>query len=310
MSRQIASFRLSTSLVMLALAGGLSACGGGGGGGDDSPATPSALPPPPVAYQSVQLDSSTFVPVGTINGQADWDYGDGTQGTSASHTYSKPGIYTVTYSYTDGKGQAAKGSTKVEVQSCSNAGIAAAKASTATTNVCVQTNKGEMVFALDTAKAQATTTNFLKYVDAGFYSGTLFHRIIKGFMAQGGGFKPAADGMHQLSTLPPITLESNIGLQNKAYTLAMARGGDPEYNSATSQFFINFADHAFLDYRSATAPGYAVFGKVIAGQPVVDDLAKVTTANVPTFIADGTYVGNYPDVPVPAVVILGMSRIN
>jgi cyclophilin family peptidyl-prolyl cis-trans isomerase len=314
MSRQIASFRLSASLVMLALAGGLSACGGGGGGDEDSTpvATPSAIlvslsaSGNAIANLPVQFKTSASVPPGQTVTQSTWDYGDGQSGTTTSHAYGKAGTYTATFSFTDSKGLKGKGTTKVAVKACSATGLAAAAASTLTT-VCVQTSAGEMVFELDTVKAPVTTTNFLKYVDAGFFSGTLFHRIIPGFMAQGGGFTTGMTAKTPLYS--PIGLESLNGLKNNAYTLAMARTS--VINSATSQFFINFVNNAHLNYVApvpATAtspaipavPGYAVFGKVIYGQGIVDGLAGVATQTV----------GVNENVPVTDVVIQGMARIN
>jgi cyclophilin family peptidyl-prolyl cis-trans isomerase/plastocyanin len=266
--------------------------------------------PDSFAWHAAHFSVASALGAGTTVTSEAWDYGDGQSGATSSHTYKAPGTYNVGLTITDSLGRQAQASRQVVVQPCGNAGMVAAGSSTPTT-VCVhvQTTAGDMVFELDTVKAPVTTTNFLKYVDAGFYSGTLFHRIIKGFMAQGGGFKAATGGMVQLPTFSPITLESNNTLQNKAYTLAMARLSDPNYNSATSQFFINFIDNAFLNYSSASKPGYAVFGKVIAGQPAVDSLATVNTGSGPVVDASGNFLGNSLDVPTSPVVIKGMSRI-
>lgn len=143
---------------------------------------------------------------------------------------------------------------------------------------------------LDAEKAPQCTENFLAYVNQGHYDGTIFHRVIKGFMIQGGGFTP---DMEQKSTLAPIKNEANNGLKNEAYTIAMARTNDP--HSATAQFFINTVDNGFLNHTSPTPQGwgYAVFGKVIKGQEVVDAIKKVRT----------TRKGYHDDVPFDAVVI-------
>ncbi|OHB47523.1 MAG: hypothetical protein A2Y10_14390 [Planctomycetes bacterium GWF2_41_51] len=137
--------------------------------------------------------------------------------------------------------------------------------------VRISTSKGDIVVELNQEKAPVTVANFLKYVDANFYDGTIFHRVIKGFMIQCGGM--TAD-MSQKKTNPPITNESKNGLKNLRGTLAMARTSDPD--SATSQFFINHADNDFLDYGVRDA-GYAVFGKVVEGMDVVDAIATVKT---------------------------------
>jgi peptidyl-prolyl cis-trans isomerase A (cyclophilin A) len=304
MSRQIASFRWSTGLVTLALAGGLSACGGGGG--DDGPkATPSAITVTltasgnAIANLPVQLSATPSGPLGQTVTQSTWQYGDGQSGTDSSHAYSKAGTYTVTYSFTDSQGLKGEGTTKVIVKACSATGLAAAAASTLTT-VCVQTTAGEMVFELDTVKAPITTTNFLKYVDSSFYSGTVFHRIISSFMAQGGGYTLA---LRHKATNAPIALESRNGLLNQTYTLAMARTGEPD--SATSEFFINFKNNDFLNYSPAAGAkeqvdGYAVFGKVIGGTAVVDTLRNVPVQEY----------GSFEALPTTPVVIQGMARIN
>lgn len=156
--------------------------------------------------------------------------------------------------------------------------------------VKLHTNFGEITLELDTEKAPVTVANFLAYVDSGFYDNTLFHRVIDGFMIQGGGF---ASGMQQKTTQAPIKNEADNGLANAAYTIAMARTPDP--HSASSQFFINVADNDFLNYRAPNAQGwgYCVFGKVTAGTNVVDAIKKVRT---------GSKAG-HQDVPLEDVII-------
>jgi cyclophilin family peptidyl-prolyl cis-trans isomerase len=156
--------------------------------------------------------------------------------------------------------------------------------------VKLTTSMGPIVIELDQAKAPGTVENFLKYVDAGHYNGTIFHRVIDGFMVQGGGF---TKDMQQKPTQPPIKNESNNGLKNDNYTVAMARTGVRD--SATSQFFINVKNNDFLNY-SGDSPqgwGYAVFGKVVEGQDTVDKMKKVATGNA----------GGHQNVPTTAIVI-------
>ena len=142
--------------------------------------------------------------------------------------------------------------------------------------VVLHSNKGDIVIELDADKAPNTVENFLKYVDEGFFDGTIFHRVIPGFMVQGGGF--TAD-MQQKSVHAPIANEAENGLKNARGTLAMARTNDP--HSATAQFFINLADNDFLNFKAASGSGwgYAVFGKIVGGMDVVDDIAKVPTGS-------------------------------
>jgi peptidyl-prolyl cis-trans isomerase B (cyclophilin B) len=156
--------------------------------------------------------------------------------------------------------------------------------------VKLHTNLGTITLELDAAKAPATVENFLAYVNSGFYTNTIFHRVIDGFMIQGGGFEP---GMKQKQTKGTIKNEADNGLKNQAYTVAMARTPDP--HSASSQFFINVSDNDFLDFRAPNARefGYCVFGKVVDGKDVVDQIKKVTT---------GTR-GMHADVPATDVVI-------
>ena len=143
-----------------------------------------------------------------------------------------------------------------------------------TPKVKLATSMGDIVVQLDAAKAPKTVENFLAYVNSKHYDGTIFHRVIDGFMIQGGGFTP---DMQQKPTKAPIPLEAKNGLKNDTYTIAMARTGDP--NSATSQFFINVKDNAMLNAPSPDGHGYAVFGKVVEGTAVVDKIKAVATGN-------------------------------
>jgi len=154
----------------------------------------------------------------------------------------------------------------------------------------LHTNLGVIRIELDAEKAPLSTQNFLDYVRKGHYDNTVFHRVIDGFMIQGGGFEP---GMQQKPTDAPIQNEASNGLKNNKYTLAMARTNAP--HSATAQFFINVADNDFLNFRSETPQGwgYAVFGKVVAGQEVVDQIRGVKTGRK----------GMHDDVPLEDVVI-------
>jgi peptidyl-prolyl cis-trans isomerase B (cyclophilin B) len=156
--------------------------------------------------------------------------------------------------------------------------------------VKLHTSKGIITLELDAEKAPITTENFLQYVRDGFYDGTIFHRVIDGFMVQGGGFEP---GMSQKPTRAPIKNEAANGLKNDAYTIAMARTSVPD--SATAQFFINVANNSFLNYTAPTPQGYgyAVFGKVTEGKEVVDAVRKIRT---------GSRAG-HQDVPVEDIVI-------
>jgi peptidyl-prolyl cis-trans isomerase B (cyclophilin B) len=142
--------------------------------------------------------------------------------------------------------------------------------------VKMTTSLGDIVITLDAVKAPKTVANFLAYVNDGFYNGTVFHRVIDGFMVQGGGFEP---GLKQKPTKANVENEANNGLKNNKYTLAMARTSDP--HSATAQFFINVANNDFLNHTAPTAQGwgYAVFGEVTEGKDIVDKMRAVATAN-------------------------------
>ncbi|MDD2685143.1 MAG: peptidylprolyl isomerase [Gallionella sp.] len=154
--------------------------------------------------------------------------------------------------------------------------------------VKLHTNHGTITLQLDAEKAPNTVKNFLDYVNAGFYNGTVFHRVIKSFMIQGGGFEP---GMKQKSVNAPIKNEAANGLHNSQYSVAMARTSDP--HSATAQFFINVTNNDFLDHPGQDGWGYCVFGKVIEGTEVVDAIRKVRTGSK----------GFHQDVPVDDVII-------
>jgi len=154
--------------------------------------------------------------------------------------------------------------------------------------VKLETSMGDIVIELNEEAAPVTVKNFLRYVQDGFYDGTIFHRVIQGFMIQGGGF--TAD-IVQKKPRPPIVNEAGNGLKNDRGTIAMARTFDPD--SATSQFFINHKNNDFLNYAGPSKPGYAVFGKVIEGMEVVDAIAAVKT----------TRKGGHSDVPVEPVLI-------
>ncbi len=158
--------------------------------------------------------------------------------------------------------------------------------------ITLSTSLGNIVLELDVDKAPITVENFLSYAKSGYYNGTIFHRVIDGFMIQGGGFDAS---MKQKSTENPIKNEANNGLKNNKYTIAMARTSIPD--SATSQFFINVNNNDFLNYPGQDGWGYCVFGKVTEGTDVVDKIQKVATGNS----------AGHQDVPREAVTILNVT---
>jgi peptidyl-prolyl cis-trans isomerase A (cyclophilin A) len=168
------------------------------------------------------------------------------------------------------------------------AALCAAVSPAVAQKVKLLTSQGDIVLQLDAAKAPKSSANFLQYVQAGHYDGTVFHRVIDGFMIQGGGFD--AD-MRQKPTRDPIPLEAGNGLKNLRGTVAMARTSDP--NSATAQFFINVVDNPNLDAPRPDGHGYAVFGRVVEGLDVVDRIRKVATGNR----------GMHQNVPLQPVVL-------
>ncbi len=156
--------------------------------------------------------------------------------------------------------------------------------------ILMQTNHGDIKIELNAEKAPVTVANFTKYVEDGFYDGTIFHRVIDGFMIQGGGF---TEDMTQKRPNESIKNEASNGLSNKIGTIAMARTSDP--HSATAQFFININDNTFLDFKSETSQGwgYCVFGEVVEGMDIVNKIKAVATGNY----------GMHQDVPLEAVII-------
>ena len=154
--------------------------------------------------------------------------------------------------------------------------------------ITIKTNQGDFSIELNEEEAPITVRNFLNYVEKGFFTGTIFHRVIDGFMIQGGGFDK---DMMQKKTDVPIKNEANNGLKNAPYTIAMARTSDPD--SASSQFFINVANNSFLDYPGQDGAGYCVFAKVVSGTDVIDLIGKAKTGSS----------GGHQDVPMEAIMI-------
>ena len=163
-------------------------------------------------------------------------------------------------------------------------------------SVKMQTSAGALTIELDDESAPGSVANFLEYVNKGHYDGTVFHRVIKGFMVQGGGFEP---GMKQKPVATAIRNEANNGLKNKHYSLAMARTNDP--HSATAQFFINTTDNGFLDFKAENASGwgYAVFGRVTEGTDIVDAMERVATGRK----------SGHDDVPLEDLLIVSAVEV-
>lgn len=274
----------TTLLPVLPLLVLLAACSPGGESTNQPPVAVAELRGEAVlgAVTSFQTTGTTD-PDGSIASRS-WNYGDGGTGTADEHVYMSAGTFQAVLTVTDNAGATASKTVPVVVARCSTAGSAASSRSPQPT-VCLQTTKGELVLEVFPREAPVTTDNFLKYVDDGFYNGTLFHRTM-GELIQGGGFVPPLTA--KAATRPPIPLESNNGLKNWQYTVAMARSSDP--NSATSQFYVNLVDNRGFDYNPAMAGpnGYAVFGQLISGTATAEAIgaSQTTTvngmANVPT----------------------------
>ena len=186
------------------------------------------------------------------------------------------------------------GALAAEVRDAGGQGIASLRVDVPVPVVRLTLSQGTVDLELDPVAAPVTVSNFLGYVASGFYDNTLMHRVIPGFVIQGGGYRPGSpDPQAKSPTQAPIVLESQRGLSNVRGTLSMARTSDPA--SATSQFFVNLVDNRFLDYQSDAAPGYAVFGRVIAGLDVIDSISAVMTHNVPSL--------GLANVPITDVVV-------
>jgi cyclophilin family peptidyl-prolyl cis-trans isomerase len=288
-------------LALLACAA-MTACGGGGGSAGNSnqpPVASATLSGQAVLYADTVFDiSASSDPDGQIVSHA-WDYGDGQTGSSDRHVYAATGNFTATLTVTDDEGATGTATVPVAVAKCSTEGTQVAALSPFTP-LCMQTSAGEIVFEVFEAQAPVTAANFLRYVDEGFYSGLLFHRVdpTVNHVIQGGGFKPGL--VAKAATHPPIALESNNGLKNQQYSIGMARTAVPD--SATTQFYVNLVDNPGFDY-DPTLPspnGYAVFGKVLVpGTAVVDAISTAPT----------TTVGGLANVPVQDILIRSIVRM-
>jgi peptidyl-prolyl cis-trans isomerase A (cyclophilin A) len=162
------------------------------------------------------------------------------------------------------------------------------------------TTMGNFEIQVDRTHAPVTAENFIKYVKAGFYNGTVFHRIMPGFVVQGGGFTSTGE---EKTTSAPIKLESTNGLSNAAGTVAMARTNSPD--SATSQFYVNLVDNTDLNYKSASSPGYAVFGRIVSGMEVINKIAGVETGTRDIFFPQYNQTMPFTDWPLQDVVVTG-----
>jgi cyclophilin family peptidyl-prolyl cis-trans isomerase len=269
------------------------ACGGGGGGGDTT---------------STPTPTGTAVEVTAITSAAPLSYGKAALLNVAGSNLDKgisvtaPGCSTLT----EQAGSSASGrsyqcqvavatSLLVSAKDLAGASLSSVTLTVPDPQVTMVTSKGTVTLELNPAKAPLSVNNFLKYTADGFYTNLLFHRVIPSFVIQGGGFTGGPSP--KTATYAPIKLESNNGLSNVRGTLAMARLADPNFDSATSQFFINVVDNLFLNYSSATQPQYAVFGKVVAGLDVVDAIRVVPTSSA-----------TLANLPVTDVLILSATQ--
>ena len=266
---------------VLSLGAMLAACGGGAG------FTPTVTA---VQTQSLMYGSTASIYVGGNDLRASMVADLGTGCTSPSFSSnSSPSLALLTCQVKT------TGSLPLKISTADGQVIYQGTLTVPNPQVQLTTSKGNIVLELDPSKAPITVDNFLAYVKAGFYSNTIFHRVIPGFVVQGGGF---TSGLVQQSGLKsPIVLESNNGLKNLRGTLAMARTSAAD--SATSQFFVNLVDNGFLDYKDASNPGYAVFGKVVQGLDVVDSIALEATGTV----------NGFQDVPLSDVTLTKATQI-
>ena len=269
--------RLAAGLVPLALV----ACGGGSG--FESTVTA-------VQAQSLRYGSTAAIYVGGSDLRADMVADLGTGCTSPS--FSTNSSTTLALLSCQVK---TTGTLPLKISTASGKVIYQGSLTVANPQVQLVTSKGNITLELDPGKAPITVDNFLAYVKSGFYSNTIFHRVIPGFVVQGGGYTSGV--VPQSGLKSPIALESNNGLTNLRGTVAMARTSDP--HSATSQFFGNVVDNAFLNYKDASNPGYAVFGKVVSGLDVVDAIAKEATGTV----------NGFQDVPLSDVTLTKATQV-
>lgn len=282
--------QMAPKICALLLFAGLAACGGGGTPtpANQAPTAVARVVGEAVLQATTRFDASASSDADGSIASRSWAYGDGQTGTADSHIYSAVGNYNAILTVTDNAGATASTQVAVTVARCSADGLALANGSPQQTSVCMQTSQGELVMELFPAQAPATVANFLAYVDSGFYNGTLFHRAEPGFVIQGGGY---TSGMaRKVATRPPIVLESDNGLVNSRYTVAMARSDAS--NSATSEFFVNLENNARLNFNAAlgTANGYAVFGQVL--QTTTADAVLSAIASAPTTLSGGLRIIN------------------
>lgn len=281
------------SVALAACALLLQACGGGGSGDAGTPVTTPATVSGATANRLSYGRLSTFTITGT--------------NLATAATFSATGC--------DGVTVLAGGSASQQTVTCTpnmalsvrlavNSGGSEVYNSTLAVpkpRVTLVTSLGNIVVELEPASTPLTVDNFLAYVNAGFYSSTIFHRVLPGFVVQGGGFTGVASSTltAQAGLRAAITLESNKGLSNVRGTIAMARQNDPAFNSATSQFFFNNVANTFLDYASAATPGYAVFGRVVGAS----DLAVIDAMSVKPTRTVGVAPNRFDDVPVTDIVL-------
>ena len=263
----------------------LSACGGDGFEPTVSQIEPTVSQIEPTVSQ-IQANSLRYGQIANISVAGKFMRNDmvadtGTCTNPLYSTNSTPDLATLTCRVT------ATGPLPITIKSASGATLFSDTLTVLPPVVTLVTSKGNVVMELDPTKAPVTVNNFLSYVSSGYYANTLFHRVIAGFVVQGGGFTTGM--VKKAGQAAPIVLESNTGLFNSRATVAMARTNVPD--SATSEFFINLIDNRSLDYRSAASPGYAVFGKVLTGMDVIDAIAALPTATV-------NGIGNIPTADV------------
>jgi cyclophilin family peptidyl-prolyl cis-trans isomerase len=264
-------------ILFLACAVMLSACGGGGRGTDVSPSVSQ------IQAQNLRYGQITTITVAGKYMRSDMTASTGSCINPTFSTTSTPDVAVLSCKVT------ATGLLPISINAANGAVLYTTILTVLQPQVTLLTSKGNIVVELNPTAASNTVNNFLSYVNSGYYRSTLFHRVIPGFVIQAGGYTTGL--VNKPGKLAPIVLESNNGLTNVRGSLAMAR--TEVFNSATSEFFVNLVNNTALDYKSADAPGYAVFGKVVSGLDVVDAIAAVPTGDF----------GGVPDVPTADVTI-------